>query len=166
MEDINFDRNELEQIAPELNKLQKMNVFKVEDQYFEKLPTMVMDRILEKKSRKLIIDLSWLLQPRWAVTVAVCFLAVIGGSFMILREINADKPMPLAEVQQLLNEPISREAVMDNVDEDVMIEAIASAPKPESKENKNLNTKKSADKKALEQYILDNVDESSLTDEL
>ena len=166
MEDINFDRNELGQIAPELSKLQKMNVFKVEDQYFEKLPTMVMDRIFEKKSRKLIIDLSWLLQPRWAVTMAVCFLAVIGGSFMILKEINADKPMPLAEIQQLLNEPISREAVMDNVDEDVMIEAIASAPKSESKENKNLNTKKSADKKALEQYILDNVDESSLTDEL
>ena len=116
MEDINFDRNELGQIAPELSKLQKMNVFKVEDQYFEKLPTMVMDRIFEKKSRKLIIDLSWLLQPRWAVTMAVCFLAVIGGSFMILKEINADKPMPLAEIQQLLNEPISREAVMDNVD--------------------------------------------------
>jgi hypothetical protein len=165
MEDKNINNNELEQIAPKLSKLLKVNVFKVEDQYFDKLPTMVMDKIHEKKSRKLIIDLSWLLQPKWAVTVAVCFLAVIGGSFLIINEINANKPMPLAEVQQLLNEPVSKDAIIDNVDEDVIIDAVVTSPKPAGKVKK-LNTKKSVDKKALEQYILDNVDESSLTDEL
>ena len=166
MEDNNLEKNELEQIAPELSKLLKVNIFKVEDQYFDTLPTIVMNRIHEKKSRKLIIDLSWLLQPRWAVTVAVCFLVVIGGSFLVLKQINVDRPMPLAEVQRLLEEPVSKEAVIDNVEEDVMIDAIVTAPKPVNKENKKANTKKSADKKALEQYILDNVDESSITDEL
>ena len=163
MEDINKEKNELEQIAPELSKLLKMNVFKVDDQYFETLPTMVMNKVHEKKSGKLIIDLSWLLQPKWAVTVAVCFIFVIGGSILLLKQVSADKPMSLAEVQQLLNEPVSREAVIDNIDEDVLIDAVAATPKPV---NKKLNTKKSLDKKALEQYILDNVDESSLTDEL
>lgn len=166
MEDNHIEKNELEQIAPELSKLFKVNILKVDDQYFDILPAIVMNRIHEKKSRKLIIDLSWLLQPRWAAMVAVCFFAIIGGGFLIMKQINADKPMPLAEVQRLLDEPVSKEAVIDNVEEDVMIDAIVTAPKPMNKDNKKLNTKKSADKKALEQYILDNVDESSLTDEL
>jgi len=162
MNGMNDENNELEQVAPVLSKMLKVNVFKVDDQYFETLPTLVMNRVHETKTRKLITDLSWLLMPKWAATVAVCFIFAI-GSILVLRKINADKPMPLAEVQQLLNEPVSREAVIDNIDEDVLIDAISATPKPL---NKKVNTKKSSDKKALEQYILDNVDESSLTDEL
>jgi|GEM_PF-5068215 len=163
MSGIDEIKNELEQVAPELGRLHKVNIFKVDDQYFETLPTAIMNKVHEKKSRKLMIDLSWLLQPKWAVTAAVCFIFVIGGSILLLRQVNTEKPMPVAEVQQLLNEPVSRETVIDNMDEDVLIDAVAAAPKPI---NKKLNTKKSSDKKALEQYILDNIDESSLTDEL
>ncbi len=156
---------ELEQIAPELSKLQKVNAFKVEEQYFDSFPMAIMNKIQEKKSKRFVIDLSWLLQPRWAIAASFCFIALIAGSFIFFHRITADKPMPIAEVQKLLNEPVTREAVLDNVDADIMIETITAKAKSTNTKVK-VNSKKSADKKALEEYIIDNADDSSITDDL
>ncbi len=155
---------ELGEIAPTLGKIEKVNVFKVDEAYFDALPAMVMDKIQHKQSKRFSVNLDWLLQPRRLAYAAVCLMFLVAGSLFIVKKINTDKPMPVAEVQRLLNEPVSKEAVLDNVDEGIMIEAIASAPKVNDKKMKDF--KSSSDKKALEEYILDNVDESSLIDDL
>ena len=155
--------NELEQIAPELSKLQKMNILRVDDQYFDAFPTLMMHKINNKPARRFVIDLSWLLQPRWAVMVSICFMAIIWGGIFIYNHAVADKPMPIAEVQKLLNEPVTKEAVLDNVDADIMIETIAA--KAKSAPHKT-DSKKSADKKALQEYIIDNADDTSINDDL
>ena len=162
MEDINEINKELESISPLLSKMPKVNPFKVDEVYFDRLPMEVMDRIHASKPRK-IFDLSWLLQPRWAAAMAACMIAIVFGSFLLFKNINADKPMPVAQVQQLLNQPVDKESVLDNVDTDDMIDAIANNEKAKT-ERKQLQ--KSVDKKAMEEYILDNVDESSITDQL
>lgn len=162
MEDFDEIRRELESISPILSGLPRTNAFKVEDDYFDKLPMVVMDHIHARKAKSRL-DLSWLLQPKWAVTMAVCMIAVIFGSFLLVRNINMDKSMPVAEVQRLLDEPVTNENVIDNVDADDMVEVLASN---EAEQNNNQNLKKSADKKAMEDYILDNIDESAIIDAL
>ena len=164
MENQNDINKELESIAPFLSRLPRQEAFKVEDSYFETLPTLVMDRVHASKKKK-AIDLSWLLQPRWAVTMAVCFMAVVAGSFFILKQHNTDKPMPLAKVQQLLVEPLTAENVIDDVDADVLVEAIV-AEKKSVPQNDEMKLKKQLNKKAIEEYILDNVDASSIIDQL
>jgi len=161
MEEFDEFRNELEGISPVLSRLPRVNSFKVEDNYFEELPMVVMDRIHARKQRR-GIDWSWLLQPKWSVAMAVCMIAVIFGSFLLVRNINTDKPMPVAQVQQLLAEPLSDESVIENVSTDDLVEALANAESTPTDAQK----KKAADKKELENYIIDNVDESSIIDAL
>jgi len=166
MENNDEIKKELESIAPFLSRLPKQEAFKVEDNYFETLPMFVMDRILDKKKKK-VIDLTWLLQPHWAVTMAVCFLAVVAGSFFLLRQSAVDKPMAAVTVQHLLKEKITTETVIDDVDADILVEAVVSERKSEPASQKNeMKTKKQVNKKALEEYILNNVDASSIIDQL
>jgi hypothetical protein len=166
MEEFDDIQKELEGIAPMLSKLPRANAFRVDEAYFDTLPTIVMERVHATKKRKWF-NLSWLLQPRWAATMAVCIIAVIFGSFLLFHNINTDKAMPVAEVQKLLIEPVNKENILDNVDADDLEDALASNETPHgSYGKKERNLKKPEDKKALENYILDNVDESALIDAL
>jgi hypothetical protein len=162
MEEFDEIKKELDAIAPKLGALPKVNAFKVDDAYFDRLPMVVMDRIHARKPRR-GIDLSWLFQPKWTVTMAICFIAVVFGSYLLVKNINTDKAMPVAEVQKLLVEPITNDNVIDNVDADDLVDALA---RTEKEQIKTKDLKKSANKKAIEEYILDNVDESAIIDAL
>jgi hypothetical protein len=167
MEEFDDIQKELEGIAPMLSKLPRTNAFRVDEAYFDTLPTIVMERVHATKKRNWF-NLSWLLQPRWAATMAVCIIAVIFGSFLLFHNINTDKAMPVAEVQKLLIEPVNKESILDNVDADALEDALASndLPKVTPTHKKELKLKNAADKKVLENYILDNVDESALIEDL
>jgi hypothetical protein len=168
MEAFDEINNELKDIAPLLSSLPRQNAFIVEDSYFDKLPTMVMNRIHTHK-KKSWIDISWIFQPRWAMATALMAICIVAGSFLLMRYNNRlDKPLPVAQVQKSLVEPITTDNVLDDVDADVMADMIADLGATQKKDirPKKANNTKATDKKAVEDYILDNVDDNSIIDAL
>jgi hypothetical protein len=162
MEAFDEINKELKDIAPFLSSLPRQNAFRVEESYFDALPTRVMERVHARKKRY-FINISWIFEPRWAMATAVFAVLLIAGSFLLNRYNNRlDKPMPVAQVQKLLVEPVTNDNVLDDVDVDVMTDVIADISKTPKKEK----TTRKEDKKALEEYILDNVDDNSIIDEL
>jgi len=164
MEAFDDIKNELESIAPMLNKLPRTTRFTVDEGYFDELPTQVMDRIHATKTRRMF-DLSWALQPRWAVSLAACFMGIVFASFFLLNRHPQAQQLSKAQIQQLLNEPVTTESILDNIDAEDLADAMPE-PAAVAPDTQKQNLKKHADKKALEEYILDNDDDAAIIDVL
>jgi hypothetical protein len=163
MEEHDEINKELKEIAPVLSRLPRSVSFSVDEGYFDALPTAVMNRIHSRK-KKTGFNLAWLLQPRWAAATAMVLIALVAGSYFLLRQNSiVDQHMSTAQVQKLLVEPLTTENIIDELETDDMTDAIADvkqAPAPK------IHVIKHDNKKELEELILDNLEDNSTFDEL
>lgn len=166
-------KDDLSKETPFLASLKKDNPFHVPENYFEEFPSRMQERMASARQKQPFIP-ELLARYRWAsVTVAV----IVAIAFSILLMLN--KPAvqaPLADAvkedtaaQQATQPKVqlaaAEEVVLDEVDEEPIIEQLAKddvVKKVVGTKDKKHTKTISIDKKELEEYILDNVDESDL----
>ena len=147
----NGHSDELEHIAPFLAARKKGNAFQPEVQYFETFPMQLQEKIISRKrnSAPQMIS-SWLQNIALPLKPSFAALAVfIISSGVIYLHMN--KPIDYQSdvaVQEYLIDQSSTEDILD------MVEV------PENK------AYKSSDKILLQDYILDNTEESLLSEEI
>ena len=145
------DFEELKTIAPTLNNIPKYNAFEVPFTYFDELPTLVQQRIIDTKKTTSIIDwLTLLIKPRFVVpTLIVILIAFAGINFV---DNNAKSIVSIEKNQEL-----SVEDQLEEIEESVLMESlIAQVDNEPVLENDN-----------IEEYLIDsNIDETTFDNEL
>lgn len=147
-----LDEEEIKALAPTLLSIDKYNPFEVPKDYFEELPTIVQERVIE--SAKKSNGLEWLFllfRPRFAVPMLVVLFVSIAGIYYINN--NSIKNVELVE-------ELSLEDNLYYINENEILEHLTADA---SIENESL----SEDDNSIENYLLENnIDESNLSNEL
>jgi hypothetical protein len=147
-----IDIEDIKSFAPALLNIPKHNPFDVPSDYFDELPSIVQEKILETKSRPLRFEwLTLLIKPRFVFPMVVTiFIAVLGINFM-----NKN-----AEVKNTIEiEELSLEDHLYYIDETEIIDQLTADAVIE---NEDLQT----DNNSIENYLLDNnIDETNLNNE-
>ena len=146
------DEEEIKAIAPTLLSIDKYNPFEVPKDYFEELPTIIQERVVESKESSSLLDwLFWLLKPRLAVSmIAILIISVVGIYYMnnnSIQNTEATEELSLEDNLYYINE----NEILEHLTADASI-GFESA---------------SEDENSIENYLLDNnIDESNLSNEL
>ena len=151
-------QDELRDLAPSLSKMEKRNPYKVPDAYFEELPAKARERIGFADAERGNNIRRYLL-PRYSyISASICFLLIVGG-FLVVRNYTST-PKPMAVIHAVPN----TDYVMEHVDEDIIMEDLPG--KTDFKEVANSGKPKLKKSVVTEDYILENVEESTISDEL
>ncbi|MBN4065724.1 hypothetical protein JYT51_00150 [Candidatus Amoebophilus asiaticus] len=157
---------EIQEIAPNLARIKRENHFKVPEQYFEKLPHIIQAKCVEQEKAGTIdiwqLLAQYLLQPKYAIAVSLFAIALIFGLYKYLP--NSQDQIVAGEMtfQDLSNKEVSA-FISDNIqdyDEDLLAEAFIQADAA-----KGTSTDDELEEE-LENYILENVDEDLLMEDL
>ena len=146
---------DLKKIAPILFSLKKENLYKVPDGYFDELPTIIQDRIIDDI---LILPSVWawfkniVLKPQFAFgSISILILTLIG--WLVFDNTEYHQAMLTS---QDIAEVIYHQEI-ENLDEDVLIEAIPEENISNSANNQDL----------IIEYLIDNnIDENEIVNEL
>ncbi len=152
-------RDELKDLAPHLANIERVEAFEVPAAYFEEFPARVREAIAMKEAKP---ESGWLGQwiPRYSyVAASLCFLLILGGFLLLRNTASYDK---MAAARELKTVP-STEYVIEQMDEDLIVEHLPAAEEPKASENTNIKKERSG---VSEQYILENIEESTITEEL
>lgn len=145
------DIEDIKAFAPTLLEIPKYNPFEVPADYFDELPTIVQECILESKNKRSRFEwIILLLKPRFAFPmIVILFITIAGINYM-----NKNAELKNTE------EELSLEDHLYYIDE---IEIIDQLTADASIEAENVST----DESSIENYLLDNnIDESNLNNEL
>ncbi len=157
--------DELQGIAPHLSRIEKVEPFEVPASYFEEFPARVRDIIALKEAKP---ETGWLGQwiPRYSyIAASLCFLLIVGG-FLVVK--NTGTPSAIVAASQQTKATPNDEYVIEHVDEDVLMEPLPAANQETqaTKVKQETPAVKNHTSNVSEQYILENVEESTITEEL
>ncbi len=145
------DEEEIKAFAPTLLSIDKYNPFEVPPDYFEELPTIVQERVIQSKNTSSFEWLFLLFKPRFAIP----FIAIICISFAGIYYMNNQ-----TTIKNEANEELSLEDHLYYIDEADIVEQLTADA---STENENI----SDDENSIENYLLENnIEESNLHNEL
>jgi hypothetical protein len=161
--------DELEGLSPELSRIRKMQEkpsFTVPENYFENMPAQMQEYVRNKTRKR---TLAWLPNgiSQWAPALTILLVA-IGVSFYFLSRPETDQVATTTSPSMdtlLANNSVQEEVVLDELDEDFLVESLAMAEPVKPVKSNNGQSKAEAQEE-IEDYILDNFDESLLTEEL
>lgn len=141
---------ELKNEAPLLSSIPKYNPFEVPKGYFDELPLHVQEKCQTNTSDYSVIELlKMIFRPNFAIPVVL----VIVLAFAAIRYIDHDPK------QKMVAEELSIEDQLLNIDESVIIEALASVSTKEMEMD--------PENEIIKDYLLDNnVEEVNLNNEL
>jgi hypothetical protein len=170
MDENKYIPDDHEKLSPDLEGLRKRQeeTFRVPDGYFDRMPMEMQEHVLSRAKKKRTL---WP-QPigiRQLVPVLAVLLVVIGVSIYFFTRI--DPPHIVAvqpgEQSQAVEQPIDQDVLLEELDEDFLMDAIAMVePAKKSDKPKTEAATEQQTKEEIEDYILDNFDETFLTDEL
>ena len=153
-------REELEGIAPELSRLKRKDSFEAPANYFEELPSAVQDRIIANKPKRETVFLR-----RWVPAFAVLLILLTAGLFLFRNTGTQPVVQPVAQVpadtEVNKGQIAFNDTVLEVIDEDLLVEELA-----DNSYIKPVANKIQPQPEELEEYILDNYDESLLIEEL
>jgi hypothetical protein len=143
-------QEELKNEAPLLSNIPKYNPFEVPKGYFDELPLQVQEKCSNNTSGYSVLELfRMIFRPNFAIPVVL----VIILAFTAIRYIDHDP------IQKVVAEEINIEDQLLNIDESVIIEALASASTKEMEMD--------PENEIIKDYLLDNnVEEVNLNNEL
>ena len=151
--------NDLRKIAPTLFSLKKENNYKVPDGYFDQLPTIIQDKIIENS---LLTESIWkriykaIFMPQFALGSLSIATLVLVGWFVFKEDF---KPQQLSS--QDIAEVIYHQEI-DNISEDILIEEL-SEENISTRKNQNITK----EHEAIIEYLLDNkIEEAEIVDQL
>ena len=170
------ENSEFEKIAPKLASMKRDLPFSVPEGYFDEFPTRVQSHIATKKQSGLANSFIRLLEKRrWVPVAFASCIALIFSLILIFTNTNknelaigkGNKQIETPKQEELAQEKAAfEETILDEVDEDNLInevenkESLAQLPAGVTKkENKNTEV---GEKQELENYIMDNFEESDL----
>ena len=146
------DEEEIKALAPTLLSIDKYSPFEVPKDYFEELPTIIQERVIESSKKSSGLEWLFLLfRPRFAVPMIVILFVSIAGIYYINN--NSIKNVELVEELSLEDNLyyINETDILEHLTADASIE----------------NESVSEDDNSIENYLLDNnIDESNLSNEL
>jgi hypothetical protein len=132
---------------PQLQKLQGQSPFKAPEGYFEQLSSSIQDRIASKNNTKAIK----VFQPQWLI--AFVFLGMIASG--IYLRYSANENTQQQEMANVTADDIIESGYYTEIDEALLADAI-----PASQEEVQDSTAE------MEEYILNNTDETTLINSL
>ncbi|MDQ3072840.1 MAG: hypothetical protein M3Q97_06225 [Bacteroidota bacterium] len=158
-------KHELESIAPFLSGLPKKEEEKAPDGYFQALEDKVMSRIEENKTivRKV--------RPAWGAIAAAAVIILAMGWLLVshfdafekkLNRISYNKT--IEDSIRIANEEMIVNQWIDEVEADIFLEALTLHEDNEDKSSEH--QPQSQRKKVFEEYILENIEETYLNEEL
>jgi hypothetical protein len=157
---------ELQDLNSPLAKMEKKSPFEVPANYFEELPENVQSHISNRRKMLPVWQMPkfWL---RWTPAFAM-IIVLFGVATYMLSPKNAsvqDNILASQKTEILVNEVSANDILLDEIDEELLVETYSENVK--TQENvfpvKQSTKVKNAD---LEEYILENYDESLLIEEL
>lgn len=146
-------KDELKDMAPGLADIPKKDSFTVPENFFEKFPVMVSDKIHAQKNKSWWSELAnVILKPAYALPV----VAIIAfGTYTYLNNQTIITP---AEILSVTVEDLSKDEILSQLDENIITDEIASITPEE-----NLTTETTD----IENYLIDNnTDINTLANEL
>lgn len=155
METSNKNNEELKKIAPHLFKIEKKNVFEVPENYFEKLPGLMQDKVHAKTKAKSY----WVPDYKLALAAASVCLLIFAGVNYFTASNKESKEMATSEMVESYDS-----LYLGSSDETDMAEELddASLEKTSAQINKNSSISNSD----IEEYLLsDNIDLTTITNE-
>ncbi|MGZ5243332.1 MAG: hypothetical protein ACXWDO_10835 [Bacteroidia bacterium] len=159
--------NELQDLNSPLAKMEKKHPFDVPVNYFEEMPSAIQSHIYDRKKMPSVFALPnfWI---RWVPAFAIV-LVFFGIALYMLSQKNASVQDNVfvsnnTEIEQVAD-AVSSDVLLDEIDEELLVEAYKKTEKTEPKiaAEKQEITVSDAE---LEEYILENYDESLLIEEL
>ena len=129
----------------------KKNHFQVPENYFEQFPEKLQNRISRSETEMKSENVIFHLNRKFAYAASIIVIFTI--SYFTFNSLQKPKSEPLNKTQiaELINEDFI------DMDDEYLYDYII--------ENKTINTK-STDENSVENYILDEVDESTIYDEI
>lgn len=119
----NIINSELKQIAPKLASIEKVDLFQVDEHYFDKLPVEILLKIREaEQPDRLKKSLGFLLKPKFVFpTLATAALILI--AFFIFNKPNSVISLPLVDysLEDVLAE---NPDFFEHIDETILIETL------------------------------------------
>ena len=115
---------DFKKFAPELSKIKKDNPFKVPDDYFDKLPEAIREKVASV-TKKISIFEQFLLrfkQPKYSITTGLAFILIVVALFVFIKP--ADKEIQFLSditIDDILEE--SPELIYD-MDESIILEVL------------------------------------------
>lgn len=158
---------ELQDLNSPLEKMEKKNLFEVPANYFEELPESVQSHIRGSRKMHSVFALPnfWL---RWAPAFAIV-LVFFGIALYMLSPKNASVQKNFLATDYSKFEHVidieNSEILLDEIDEELLVEAYTESVKAEPVKQTVKSQPKVTDAE-LEEYILENYDESLLIEEL
>ncbi|NOZ47175.1 MAG: hypothetical protein GXO79_10395 [Chlorobi bacterium] len=146
--------DDFKNIAPELSNIKKENSFKVPDNYFEDLPSKIQERIiLQKKQSGYIYFL--IKKPAFIISFSLILITLIILPFTISHFKKQANQTQLA----YQNIEVSDLEYFD-INEDMLIDEIS------AENSKSYVSENDENTEAVINYIIENVDYSTILDEL
>jgi hypothetical protein len=140
---------ELKNEAPLLNSIPKYNPFEIPKGYFDELPSSIQEKCISTTSGFSFFEtLKLVFRPNFAIPVVL----VIVLAFTAIRYIDNDP------IEKVVAEELNIDDHLLNIDESVIIEALASASTKEMDTN--------PENELIKDYLLDNNIEEDLNNEL
>lgn len=146
--------DDLKNIAPELSKIEKENSFSVPDGYFDKLPMQIQEKLQQKKAFNPAFLMELLKRPAYVLSFSIMILLIIIIPFAI-STYNSN----LSNGQIAYQDFDITDIEYFEINEELLIEAISFE---EFDENELIE-------EAIDEmmnYIIDNVDYTTILDEL
>ena len=165
------NEEDLRNLAPTLFGIRKENPFSVPDQYFDSLSSVISDRCLTESQKPTLIEKVFVIREtmilirhlrnqKVSVTLAAFLLLAFFGIKQVL--ITPDHSSPVIAGQ---HSEVSCVSLMDYVDEETLTEALSENNPTEI--ISPATDKTSNDKKAMEEYLLNNhIDLTLISSEL
>lgn len=153
-------KKELQEIAPKLGALQKpdRHSFSVPENYFEEFSFHIKDKIDARKAARGMnwADFQKYLFPQFAPALAILVVIILAGFFMLWR--NTEN----ITASQVNSADKTNEFYIENIDEDLLVETLLNEKTAATNEIEE-NTAKT---NSLENFIIENYEESTLTEGL
>ncbi|MCD4746813.1 MAG: hypothetical protein K8R58_10995 [Bacteroidales bacterium] len=101
------EKENLKDLAPNLSKIEKINPFKVPDEYFDNLPTIIQEKINIKQQITLWDRFyQFILRPQYSIAVSLTFAAIVLVIYFTTRDNSNNDNSILANMtwEEILNE--------------------------------------------------------------
>lgn len=124
--DLKYEINlahELTDLAPSLASLKKVNLFSVDEKYFDELPVEILTKITEREKRSVYRNLLELMhRPKYAFPIAASILLIIMAIFILNKPDSIINPS-LGDYT-LDDIMIESPDIIENMDESLLIETL------------------------------------------